>query len=102
MTRPNKQEGLFLETLSGRALEFEGKAGANSIGRPFRCFLLGQAPGVTANVRIDWKVIAKYKHSSFFGFVVSNGGKKFYNIETRSLAKLEISLSSFSNFLLRH
>ncbi len=36
-----------------------------------------------ANVRLDWKVIASYKHSSLFGLVISNGGKKFYNIDTR-------------------
>jgi hypothetical protein len=35
-----------------------------------------------ANVRIDWKVIDRYKHSSLFGLVISNEGKKFYNIET--------------------
>jgi hypothetical protein len=41
MTRPNKLEGLSLETLSNQVLEFEGKARANRIGGPFRCFLLG-------------------------------------------------------------
>jgi hypothetical protein len=41
MTRPNKLEGLSLETLSSQVLEFEGKAGANPIGAPFGWFLLG-------------------------------------------------------------
>jgi hypothetical protein len=41
MTWPNKQEGLPLETLSSWVLEFEGKASANPIRGPFRCFLLG-------------------------------------------------------------
>jgi hypothetical protein len=41
MTRPNKLEGLSLETLSSQVLEFEGKARANPIGLPFRCFVLG-------------------------------------------------------------
>jgi hypothetical protein len=41
MMRPNKLECLPLVTLSSRVLEFEGKARANPIGRPFRCFLLG-------------------------------------------------------------
>ena len=41
-------EGLPLETLSSQVLEFEGKARANPIGAPFRCFLLGQAPGATS------------------------------------------------------
>ncbi len=41
MMRPNKLEGLSLETLSSWVLEFEGKASANPIGALFRCFLLG-------------------------------------------------------------
>jgi hypothetical protein len=41
MTRPNKVDRLSLETLSNQVLEFEGKARANPIGAPFRCFLLG-------------------------------------------------------------
>ncbi len=40
-TRPDKLEGLSLETLSSQVLEFEGKDRANPIGVPFRCFLLG-------------------------------------------------------------
>jgi len=47
MMRPNKLEGLPLVTLSNQVLEFEGKARVNPIGAPFRCFLLGKAPGVT-------------------------------------------------------
>jgi hypothetical protein len=34
-----------------------------------------------ANVRLDWKVIARYKHSSLLGLVISDEGKKFYNID---------------------
>jgi len=37
-----------------------------------------------ANVRLDWNLIARYKHSRLFGLVISNKGKKFYNIDTRS------------------
>ncbi len=48
MTRPNKLEGLSLETLSSQILEFEGQARANPIGAPFRCFLLGQDSVVTS------------------------------------------------------
>jgi hypothetical protein len=44
---------------------------------------LGKLLVLPANVRLDWKVIAKDKHSSLFGLVVSNEGKKFYNIDTR-------------------
>jgi hypothetical protein len=41
MMRPNKLERLSLETLSSQVLEFEGKARANPIEAPFRCFLIG-------------------------------------------------------------
>ncbi len=43
----------------------------------------GKLPVLPANVRLDWKVIARYKHSSLFGLVISNEGIKFYNIDTR-------------------
>jgi hypothetical protein len=78
MTRPSKLEGLPLETLSSRVLEFEGKARANTIGGPFLCKLLV----LPANVRLDPKVIARYKHSSLFCLVISKEEKKFYNIDT--------------------
>ena len=43
---------------------------------------LGKLLVLPANVRLDWKVIAKYKHSSLFGLFISNEEKKFYNIDT--------------------
>ncbi len=76
MMRPNKLEGLLLETDSSQVLEFEDKTRANPIGAPLRRILLR----FTANVRLDWKLIARYKHSSLFGHVISNEEKKFYNI----------------------
>jgi hypothetical protein len=76
MTRPNKLEGLSLETLSSQVLEFEGKARANPIGAPFLGNLV-----LPANVRLDWKVIARYKHSSLIGLVISKE-KSFLKIDT--------------------
>jgi hypothetical protein len=35
-----------------------------------------------ANIRLDWNVIARYKHSSLFSLIISDEGKKFYNIDT--------------------
>jgi hypothetical protein len=35
-----------------------------------------------ANVRLDWKVIARYKHFSLFGLIVSEEEKMFYNIDS--------------------
>jgi len=53
--------------------------------------ILGKLLVLPANVRLDWKVIARYKHSCLFGLVVSNEEKKFYNIDTRIdlLSKVE-------------
>ncbi len=68
MMRPNKLEGLPFETLSSRVLEFEGKASASPIGGPDASFL-GKLLVLPANVRLDWKVIARYKHSRLFGLV---------------------------------
>jgi hypothetical protein len=48
---------------------------------------LGKLLLLPANVRLDWKVIARYKHSSLFGLVISNKGKRFYIIDTRVLLK---------------
>ncbi len=47
---------------------------------------LGKLVVLPANVRLDWNVIARYKHSSLFG-LVSVKGKKFYNIDTRMAEK---------------
>ncbi len=37
---------------------------------------MGKLLVLPANVRLDWRVIARYKHSSLFGLLVSNKGKK--------------------------
>jgi hypothetical protein len=72
-----------LEKLSSQVLEFEGKARANPIGAPFRCFLLDKLLVFPAIDKLDWKVIARYKCSSVFGIHISDKGKKLYNIDTR-------------------
>jgi hypothetical protein len=73
-----------LETLSSQVLEFESKPRANPIGAPFRASFLGKLLVLPANIRLDWEVIASYKHSSLFGLVVSDKVKKFYNVGPRS------------------
>jgi hypothetical protein len=82
MTRPNKPEGLSLETLSSPVLEFEGRPEPTQLEQLSDASFLGKLLVLPANVRPDWKVIARYKYSSLFGLIVSNKGKKFYNIET--------------------
>jgi hypothetical protein len=47
---------------------------------------LGKLLVLPANVRLDWNVIARHKHSSLFGLVYCNKEKKFYNIDTRRRA----------------
>jgi hypothetical protein len=42
---------------------------------------LGKLLLLPANVRLDWKVIASYKHSSLLGLVISDEEKIFYNID---------------------
>jgi hypothetical protein len=52
---------------------------------PSNASFLGKLLVLPANVKLDWKVIASYKHSSLFGLDVSNEEKKFYNIDTSGL-----------------
>ncbi len=44
--------------------------------------LLGKLLVLPSIVRLDWKVIARYRHSSLFGLIISNEEKKFYNIDS--------------------
>jgi hypothetical protein len=41
---------------------------------------LGKLLELPTNVTLDWKVIARYKHSSLFGLVVSNEEKSFITL----------------------
>ncbi len=43
---------------------------------------LGKLLVLPTNFRLDWKEIARYKHSNLFGLIVSNEVKKFYDIDT--------------------
>jgi hypothetical protein len=38
---------------------------------------LGKLLALPANVRLDWRVIARYKQSSLFGLIISNEEKSF-------------------------
>ncbi len=60
---------------------------------------LGKLLVLPANVNLDWKVIARYKHSSLFGHVISNKGNKFFNIDTRSssLSNMNRSAAPYTN-----
>ncbi len=47
-----------------------------------RASFLGKLLVLPANVRLDFKDIARYKHSSLLGLVVSDEGKKFKTLTT--------------------
>ncbi len=83
MMRPNKLEGLSLETLSSQVLEFEGRLEPTQLEPLSDASFMGKLLVLPANDRLDWKVITRYKHFCLFGLVVSNEGKKFHNIDTR-------------------
>jgi hypothetical protein len=58
--RPNKLEGLSLETLSSQFIEFEGKARAlEQLESLSAASFLGKLLVLPANVRLDWKVISR-------------------------------------------
>jgi len=57
---------------------------------------LGMLLMLLANVRLDWKVIARYKHSSLFGLVICNEEKKFYDIDT--LSSKSVLVQRLTNF----
>ena len=50
---------------------------------------LGKLLVLPANVRLDWKVFAKCKHSNLFGLIISNEEQNFYNIDHSSDRKKE-------------
>jgi hypothetical protein len=81
--RLNKLERLSLETLSSQVLEFDGKARANPIKHHSDASFSGMLLVFPENVILDWKVIASYKHSSLFGLIDGDKGKRFYNIDTK-------------------
>ncbi len=58
---------------------------------------LGKLLVLLANVRLDRKGIARYKHSSLFCLIISNEGKQFYSIDTwLLLGKMSISRVEFN------
>ncbi len=89
MTRPNKLQGSSSETLSSQVLEFEGKARANPNGVPLDASFLGKLPVLPANIRLDWKVIARYKHSSLFGL-------QYNDIQQNNKWNVTLSILTFS------
>jgi hypothetical protein len=63
---------------------------------------LGKLLVLPANFRLDWKVIARYRHSSLFGLVISNEGKKFYNIDTSGLYYNHVTIVNDDSSVVSH
>jgi hypothetical protein len=80
-----------LEIVSNQVLKFEGKARANQLEGLSDASFLGKLLVLPANVRLDWKVIARYKHSSLFGLFVSNEEKCFITL-TPGVNAIQLSL----------
>jgi len=80
MMRPNKLEGLPLETLSKQSSNLRARPESTQLEDLSDASFLGKLLVIPANVRLDWKVIAGYKRSSLFGLVISNEEVKFYTL----------------------
>jgi hypothetical protein len=65
---------------------------------------LGKLLVLPANVRLEWKVIAMYKHSSLFGLIISDEEKRFYIIDNLCQSFKTFSSSSLigPNKLVHH
>ncbi len=80
------------------SLMFEGKAGAYPNETPFRCSTLGYTPGFIHKHQTRQEKIGKGKHSSLLRKFIHYGRKKFYNIDTWSLAGKSLVRDKRSNF----
>jgi hypothetical protein len=76
MMRPNKLERWLLETLFSQVLEFEARQEPTQLEYLSDASFSGKFLVFPANVRLDWNVISSFKHSSLFGLIDSNEGKK--------------------------
>ncbi len=56
---------------------------------------LGKSLVLRTNVRLDWKVIARYKCSSLFGLYVSNEEKKFKRLTPVANVKKLFTAASY-------
>jgi hypothetical protein len=59
---------------------------------------LGKLLVLPTNVRLDWKAIARYKHSSLFGLVISNEGKKCFIVLTPGVSSVSFGKNFSKHF----
>jgi hypothetical protein len=77
-------EGLPLETLSSSVLHLTVRPEETQLEELSDASFLGKLMVLPTNFRLDWKAISRYKHSCLLGLVISDEGKRFYNIDTRT------------------
>jgi hypothetical protein len=87
MTRPNKLRVCTWKPFPVRSYNLRARPEQTKLEDLSDASFLGKLLVLPANVRLDWKVIARYKHSGLFGLIISDEEKKFYNIDTRQLHK---------------
>ncbi len=98
MTRLDKLERLSLETLFSQILEFDGKAKAKQIKHHSAASFLGKLLVLPANVKLDWKGIARYKLAYFASTSVTKE-KRFNNSDDRCSFFATFILQKFTKFL---
>jgi hypothetical protein len=77
MTRPNKLEGLPLETLFSPVLEFEGRPEQTQLEDLSDASFLGMLLVLPANVRLDWKGIARTNTLAYLALSSATKKKSF-------------------------
>jgi hypothetical protein len=83
-TRTNKLEGLSLETLSSRVLKLRARSEPTQLEHLSDTFFSGKLLVLPANVRLDWKAMASYKHSSLLQKSVNYSQNEFYDTGPKS------------------
>jgi hypothetical protein len=83
MTRPNQLECLHLQKLSNVVLHLLVASGAYPRRKHLKGPPIGFALALPSNSKTRLERGTKGKPYSFLGLVVSDKGKKFYNIDTR-------------------
>ncbi len=66
MMRPIRRECLSLETLSSQSWNLRARPEPTQLEHLSNASFLGKLLVLPANVRLDWRVIASYEHSSLY------------------------------------
>ncbi len=101
MTWPNKLEGLPWKPFPVGPKNLRARPEPTQSEDLSDASFLGKLLVLPANVRLDWKVIARYKHSSLFGLVFCKEKKSFITLATGSRTSFSSPLTLETNKLVR-